>query len=161
MPVVRRSLCITLNIAAGVSVTLCFAVAAVWVRSYWCADEVTYRGPAQAVRLRSYGGNIYVIASRFMLALPGWTHIFNARYYPAESGWMDQADLTWRAPYFSLFVWSAALPYWRFFLPWVRNRERRRGQSFCRTCGYDLRATPDRCPECGTTPDAPAPVRSQ
>ena len=55
-----------------------------------------------------------------------------------------------------------AIPYWLptalttlplLLSALLRLRDRRRvSAGLCRGCGYDLRATPDRCPECGTIP---------
>jgi hypothetical protein len=55
------------------------------------------------------------------------------------------------------------IPYWLIILlcgctGYALDRRRTRvlipGQ-YCGTCGYDLRATPARCPECGTATQQP------
>jgi hypothetical protein len=63
-----------------------------------------------------------------------------------------------------VFIRSAYLSFGTMALPLMKvaerewNRLRRRqwhrasAAGHCPRCGYDLRATPDRCPECGTIP---------
>jgi hypothetical protein len=57
--------------------------------------------------------------------------------------------------------WEIALPHWAVAglaaaspCYWYWSFRRRRKPGLCPRCGYDLRATSGRCPECGTTPIA-------
>ena len=86
----------------------------------------------------------------------GWSYLWVAGFGRGRVLLKPSLDPSMRSGY---GVWYAA-PYWFFalcfgllpareILRWSkRRRRRRRGQ--CRICGYDLRAAPDRCPECGS-----------
>jgi len=80
------------------------------------------------------------------LMTPWQVPLANGHIYFLWDGTMQEGDGDQ-----SLWLWLAAslvLPsLWliSFALP-------QRKVGTCRLCGYDLRATPDRCPECGTVP---------
>ncbi len=66
--------------------------------------------------------------------------------------------LTLTVPLWFLVALSGAAPAcWMFARLYGRDR---RGGVMCSTCGYDLRATPLRCPECGSEPAQPRGSRS-
>lgn len=71
--------------------------------------------------------------------------------------WVESAPILWSVtvPFWLPMAMSVILP-----LHWVlrtRRRWRLRGVGFCPSCGYDLRASADRCPECGT----PVPMKTE
>jgi hypothetical protein len=69
-----------------------------------------------------------------------------------------------RGPYWALFLVFAILPFlWAASWPLRAVRARRLliHSGKCPHCGYDLRATPDRCPECGTIPAKPAEAEAK
>ncbi len=89
---------------------------------------------------------------------PRWGAALVPRWVPPGVGWGSQV-LPTNYPTYSTWVvvpcWAvglaaALLPGLRIAAAYGRRTRHRAG--LCPGCGYDLRATPDRCPECGTIP---------
>lgn len=154
------------SIGSAVSVTLCALIATLWVRSYFAADSLSYGWvePNEAG-----GGYIGVFSSRGVL------HFNDSR----SRYWIpDTQGLAWNVVSPNPHIGGAASPIgwmrssrsnrslsiadWVLMVPTAivpgvhlmkRRKDRRRGSAnLCSICGYDLRATPKRCPECGTSP---------
>jgi hypothetical protein len=74
------------------------------------------------------------------------------RYYAGPS-YTGPPMFVCRDLYVSLWlILLAALAAQLAFAHHMRRRNQERLAGLCPSCGYDLRASPERCPECGTLP---------
>jgi hypothetical protein len=157
----------------ALSLLLCMATAGLWVRSFWRSLQVEYTNDWRIIELSISRGELnWDVWTAKNSALPsdlkGW------RYYWGRPTKLEKGPFRgawWWSAGFSHFSHdlpryhfeSVAMPLWGIMLltilaplQWtiahaIMRKGRRHG--FCAVCVYDLRATPDRCSECGAIPD--------
>jgi hypothetical protein len=99
------------------------------------------------------------VSGRFA-AVSGWNAIAgNNAPSPIVTGAPDFRFWYAVTPYWSVITALSILPAIRL-VQWWSAKKRRTPAGICHHCGYDMRATPGRCPECGkaaprTSDDSP------
>ena|ERR1022692_3071752 len=133
-----------------------------------CSNELILGTPAHW--LGFYGslgfdggrGGLYIEYGRLSRPDDDW-HKLTQRQFPLGFYWdQEDTDVHIRGTVTDSWINFLVIPYWfvavmKILIPlmWLKPFRRRRTtaqQGLCSYCGYDLRATPDRCPECGTVP---------
>jgi hypothetical protein len=165
------------NLLTALSLLLCVAAVALWVRSYWVADQVRrgrMQSPTTIVWWQVYSDGGAFGAGRTMLTFGGgmssdmiadWSRGVRIQWNQSDPSarlssnliaeWFEGSftdtrrvdDVYLQIPYWMAIAATVAIPGARFAR--AARRQRRQKANYCPSCGYDLRASPGRCPECG------------
>jgi hypothetical protein len=114
--------------------------------------SVTYFGPDAATRAANHRFQPLGWRTEPAILTGWWANLLPHRLTDGRTGRTTRVAST----YFQLPYWMPALLLLLIaaIRPalYLRSSLRRRHGNLCLRCGYDLRATPDRCPECGAAP---------
>ena len=166
-----------LNWLTALSLLLTGVTAALWVRGFWVSDRFVCTTPTAQYnfcfgcnRFRFYAWHLtdpldcyfptglqHVMPPRDEITV--WEHsaMPDSRPVRVVRRGSSPSIASGSAGYAVPYALTGALG----LLPLLRLGPRRRAKAkdshlLCANCGYDLRATPDRCPECGTATAIPS-----
>jgi hypothetical protein len=129
---VKRPFRILTSALTLLSLLLFAATVVLWVRSYRQPDyTVTGRG----YLVMTHRGNLFIYDGMTLDRRSGQVYL------------VRRPITSYRYPLWLLS--PAACPPLLWLAAQIRRRRRTPPPGHCHSCGYDLRATPDRCPECG------------
>jgi len=145
-----------LNALAVASLLPCVATIVMWVRSYGPPDPQGHTGVLNISRTEPLYWVLFA-PGRFTLCRQvgsDWSRPLHAFHFAGIhfGGLWGNGSILWNlaVPYRLLALLTLAPPAICACLWWRSRRTTKRTTTGrCLTCGYDLRATPDRCPECG------------
>jgi hypothetical protein len=160
-----------LNLLTVLSLLLCVAVVALWVcvprgrparfytsahrySAHWTIDSVWLEVTAG---VRDAHGGFRAPPGQGWASKWDWPQPLPLGFGYGRSPAGDPGAAFYRGvalPWWFVFTAPSLLPAWRLGAWYLSQRQRRRASAnkLCPSCGYDLRATPDKCPECGNIP---------
>jgi hypothetical protein len=163
-----------LNLLTALSLVVCVAAGAVWVRSHWAGDYLSWGDKRGLTGVITGRGDVMIYRESVVVdgvemgdwawgrkwesrepsdlgkMRPAYTrpHFdrFGFRYETGQRG-QEVRNVGVYVPVWPLALASSVLPAAWLWRRGIRARRLVRGK--CPSCGYDLRASNDRCPECG------------
>jgi hypothetical protein len=158
-------------VASAISLLLCLGTVGLWVRSYFVSDWVSWSWfPGDSYNTLTLGDGTGCLDFQYghSSGQHDFPHYSRSNPYDlrdSDGSFWGRLGFRWDGgpgvlPEIPLPFLPLALILTAFPIFWSTRRIRHRRlarKNACLTCGYDLRATPNPCPECSTpVPKAPA-----